>query len=236
MYQSTGTQKSIVIVEDEPDILEVLSYNRRREGFDVATSDDGEKGLKLIQDTKPDLVLLDLMLPNMDGLDICRTMKSDQTTTHIPIIMVTAKSEESDLVLGLGLGADDYVIKPFSPKELVARVKVVLRRGLAAQQSEHNERIEVDGLTLEPDKHKVTLNGEVIKFTATEFRLLHYLACHPGRVFTRAQLLAKAAGDVVVLVDRNVDVHIRSIRKKVDPLQTFVETIRGVGYRFKEIV
>ena len=235
MYQSTGTQKSIVIVEDEPDILEVLSYNLRREGFYVSTSDDGAEGLKLIQDTKPDLVLLDLMLPNIDGLDICRTMKSDQTTTHIPIIMVTAKSEESDVVLGLGLGADDYVIKPFSPKELVARVKVVLRRGLAAQQSEYNERIEVDGLILEPDKHKVTLNSEVIKFTATEFRLLHYLACHPGRVFTRAQLLAKAAGDDVVLVDRNIDVHIRSIRKKVDPSQTFIETIRGAGYRFKEI-
>jgi len=235
MVHSKGPGKSIVVVEDEPDILEVLSYNLRREGFDVETSDDGEKGLKLIQRNKPDLVLLDLMLPGMDGLDVCRTIKNDPSTAYIPIIMVTAKGEESDLVLGLGIGADDYVTKPFSPKELVARVKAVLRRGHVDQQTANKERIEIDGLVLEADKHKVSLNGEVVKFTATEFRLLHYLASNPGRVFSREQLLTQASGDGVVLVDRNIDVHIRSIRKKVDPTQTFVETIRGVGYRFKEI-
>jgi len=235
MVQPTSPGKSIVVVEDEPDILEVLSYNLRREGFEVATSDDGEKGLKLIQGNRPDLVLLDLMLPGMDGLDICRSLKSDPTTGHIPIIMVTAKDEESDLVLGLGLGADDYVTKPFSPKELVARVKAVLRRGHPDQQTTNKERIEIDGLVLEADKHKVSLNGEVVKFTATEFRLLHYLASNPGRVFSREQLIIQASGDGVVLVDRNIDVHVRAIRKKVDPTQYFVETIRGVGYRFKEI-
>ena len=149
--------------------------------------------------------------------------------------MVTAKSEESDLVLGLGIGADDYVTKPFSPKELVARVKAVLRRGQSGQQDDSKEPVKIDGLSLEPDKHKVVLDDEVIKFTPTEFRLLHYLARNPGRVFTRAQLLEKVSGDGVVLVERNVDVHIRSIRKKVDPMQTFIETIRGVGYRFKEL-
>jgi len=235
MDQSKGPRKSIVVVEDEPDILEVLSYNLRREGFDVDTSDDGENGLKLIKKKRPDLVLLDLMLPRMDGLDICRAIKNDPNTETIPIIMVTAKGEESDLVLGLGIGADDYITKPFSPRELVARVKAVLRRRQVDEQVLNNERIEIDGLVLEVDKHKVTLNGEVVKFTATEFRLLHYLASNPGRVFSREQLLTRASGDGVVLVDRNIDVHIRSIRKKVDPTQSFVETIRGVGYRFKEI-
>ncbi len=230
-----GPQQSVVVVEDEPDILEVLSYNLRREGFEVETSNDGEEGLKLIQQHRPDLVLLDLMLPNMDGLDICRTIKSDQNTGHIPVIMVTAKSAESDLVLGLGIGADDYVTKPFSPKELVARVKAVLRRGRVDEQIDTKTRIDIDGLVLEADKHKVVLNGEEVKLTPTEFRLLHFLASNPGRVFTRKQLLPKAFGEGVVVVDRNVDVHIRSIRKKVDPKQAFVETIRGVGYRFKEI-
>lgn len=233
--QSNAIRKSIVVVEDEPDILEVLSYNLRREGFEVATSDDGEKGLSLIRKRKPDLVLLDLMLPKMDGLDVCRTLKNDPSTGHIPIIMVTARGEESDLVLGLEIGADDYVTKPFSPKELVARVKAVLRRDQIDQQSVGKEQIEVDGLSLDADKHKVMLNGEAVKFTATEFWLLHYLASHPGRVFSREQLLTQASGDGVVVVDRNIDVHIRSIRKKVDPSQTFVEIIRGVGYRFKEI-
>jgi two-component system phosphate regulon response regulator PhoB len=227
------SQKQIVVVEDEPDILEVLSYNLVREGFDVSTSLDGAQGLELICKKVPDLVLLDLMLPGMDGLDICRQLKTDAATRHIPIIMVTAKGEESDVVLGLGIGADDYISKPFSPKELVARVKAVLRRGAITDQGGLIQHIEIDGLIVDPNKHSVTLHHQTIDLTATEFRLLYYLASHPGRVFSREQLLNQSSGDEAIVIDRNIDVHIRAIRKKLDG-HHFIETIRGVGYRFKE--
>ncbi len=229
------SHKKIVVVEDEPDILEVLSYNLKREGFEVATSLDGAKGLDLIQQKMPDLVLLDLMLPGMDGLDICRHLKSNSRTQHIPIIMVTAKGEESDVVLGLGIGADDYVAKPFSPKELVSRIKAVLRRAATSEPLTQKEYIVVDELVIDASKYKVLLNDNEIKLTATEFRLLHYLASHPGRVFSREQLLNHTFGNDAEVVDRNVDVHIRAIRKKIGDDPYFVETIRGVGYRFKEL-
>ncbi|MEH6626505.1 MAG: response regulator [Motiliproteus sp.] len=229
------SHKKIVVVEDEPDILEVLSYNLKREGFEVTTSLDGAKGLDLIQQKMPDLVLLDLMLPGMDGLDICRHLKSNSRTQHIPIIMVTAKGEESDVVLGLGIGADDYVAKPFSPKELVSRIKAVLRRAATSEPLTQKEYIVVDGLVIDASKYKVLLSDNEIKLTATEFRLLHYLASHPGRVFSREQLLNHTFGNDAVVVDRNVDVHIRAIRKKIGDDQYFVETIRGVGYRFKDL-
>lgn len=229
------SHKQIVVVEDEPDILEVLSYNLKREGFEVETSLDGAKGLDLIQQKLPDLVLLDLMLPGMDGLDICRHLKSNGRTQHIPIIMVTAKGEESDVVLGLGIGADDYIAKPFSPKELIARVKAVLRRGAKSESLTQKDRIVVDGLMVDASKYKVLLDESEIKLTATEFRLLHYLASHPGQVFSREQLLDRAFGNDVVVVDRNIDVHIRAIRKKIGDGQYFIETIRGVGYRFKDL-
>lgn len=227
------SQKQIVVVEDEPDILEVLSYNLKREGFDVSTSLDGAQGLELIRKKNPDLVLLDLMLPGMDGLDICRQLKSNTATRHIPVIMVTAKGEESDVVLGLGIGADDYIAKPFSPKELVARVKAVLRRGSGNQQTGQKQRIEIDRLIIDNSKHSVTLDDRAINLTATEFRLLYFLASHAGRVFSREQLLNQSLGDDSIVIDRNIDVHIRSIRKKLIDYQ-FIETIRGVGYRFKE--
>ena len=224
----------LVIVEDEPDILEVLSYNLKREGFEVSTALDGSIGLNLIKQTLPDLVLLDLMLPGMDGLDICRHLKSNSHTQRIPIIMVTAKGEESDVVLGLGIGADDYIAKPFSPKELIARVKAVLRRAASSELPSKKARFTVDGLVIDADKHKVSLDDNDIKFTATEFRLFFYLASHPGQVFSREQLLDHGFGNDVVVIDRNIDVHIRAIRKKLDGDQDYIETIRGVGYRFKD--
>lgn len=215
--------------------MDVLSYNLKREGYGVATAQDGAKGLELIQSKKPDLVLLDLMLPGMDGLDICRHLKNNDCTKAIPVIMLTAKGEESDIVLGLGIGADDYITKPFSPKELIARVKAVLRRIEHADDAIQDKVIEVDQLSIDLNKHKLTLDGIEVKLTATEFRLLYYLASNPGRVFSREQLLDQAFGSDVVVVDRNIDVHIRGIRKKIDPNQSYIETIRGVGYRFRDL-
>jgi len=224
--------KTIVVIEDEPDILEVLCYNLNREGYNVRSCMDGAEGLDTVIQTKPDLVLLDLMLPSMDGLEICRQLKNAKITSDIPIIIVSAKGEESDVVLGLGLGADDYVAKPFSPRELIARVKAVMRR-TSSESYDEPERIEYYGLVIDLDKFKVTVDGNEIKLTATEFRLLHQFANHPGRVFTRDQLLDHAFRSDAVVVDRNIDVHIRAIRRKIGSKE-FIETIRGVGYRLKE--
>ena len=229
------SKKQIIVVEDEPDILDVLNYNLQREGFEVRTCENGADSLELIFRVMPDLILLDLMLPGMEGLEVCRQLKSDNRSTHIPIIMVTAKGEESDIVLGLGLGADDYIVKPFSPKELIARVKAVLRRVVGESDLKVKQVITIDELLLDANKHKVTLGKKEAKLTATEFRLLHYLACNPGRVFSREQLLDQAFRNDVVVVDRNIDVHVRAIRKKIDPDQHYLETIRGVGYRFRDV-
>lgn len=228
------SKKKIVIIEDEPDILEVLSYNLKREGFEVFSATNGAIGLSLVNKELPDLILLDLMLPGMDGIEICSTIKNDPATQNTLIIMVTAKGEESDIVLGLGVGADDYIAKPFSPKELVARVKAVLRRGLIVESAPQHEKVEVGGLSIDTSKYEVSVAGREIRLTATEFRLLHYLACNPGRVFSREQLLSRAMGDDVVVVDRNIDVHIRGIRKKMEIDPPLIETIRGVGYRLRD--
>ncbi|MBL4679491.1 MAG: response regulator [Pseudomonadales bacterium] len=221
---------TIVIVEDEPDIQDILRYNLERESFEVSSSFDGAIGLKLIQQKQPDLVLLDLMLPGIDGLEICRALKNDVRTSSIPIIMLTAKGEESDIVLGLGIGADDYVLKPFRPKELIARVKAVLRRN--SIKAIRKDIILRDFLEIDTKKHKISLDKQEIKVTATEFKLIHKLASSPGQVFSREQLLDCVHGIDVVVVDRNIDVHIRSIRKKIG--EDYIETIRGVGYRFKD--
>lgn len=225
----------IVVIEDEADIREVIEHNLLREGFEASASADGEKGLRLVQKESPDLVLLDLMLPGMDGLDVCRELKADSRTQAIPVIMVTAKGEESDIVLGLGIGADDYVTKPFSPKELIARVKAVLRRGPMSQEGDGREKITRGDVVIDLGRHEVLIEGQPAVFTATELRLLHFLASHPGRVFTRSRLLSKVFGDDSFVIDRNIDVHIRSIRKKLGAHRDLIETIRGVGYRFQDI-
>ena len=223
---------TIVIVEDEPDILEILKYNLERENFNTLTSLDGSLGLKLIQNELPSLVILDLMLPSIDGLEICQRLKEQTSTASIPIIMLTAKGEESDIILGLGLGADDYITKPFSPRELVARVKATLRRGPLNIKANDADLIRVGELQINILKHQVTFDNQDIKVTATEFRLLSKLAASPGQVFSRNQILDDVLGNDVIVVDRNIDVHVRSIRKKIGEKQ--IETIRGVGYRFKE--
>ena len=227
-------REKIILIEDEADILEVIQYNLTREGYKVLTSKDGEQGLAKVRKEAPDLVLLDLMLPGLDGLEVCKKLKEDPVTRPIPIVMVTAKGEESDIVLGLGIGADDYVVKPFSPKELLARVKAVLRRGPLKEERGGGERIVRPGLVIDASRHEVRVDGKAVDFTATELRLLHFLASHPGRVFTRDHLLSRVIGEDAVVVDRNIDVHIRAIRQKIGEHREFIDTIRGVGYRFRD--
>ena len=222
----------IAVIEDEADILEVIEYSLSKEGFRVCTALDGEEGLGLVKKEVPDLVVLDLMLPGIDGIEICRKLKSDSATRSISIIMVTAKGEESDIVLGLGIGADDYVVKPFSPRELTARVKSVLRRG--GLQEEVGAVIKRDRLVLDINRHEVRLEGKKIVLTAMEFKLLHFLASHPGRVFTRESLLTHVSSEDTFIIDRNIDVHIRSIRKKLEKHRDLIETINRVGYRFRD--
>ena len=222
----------IAVIEDEVDILEVINYNLSKEGFDVCSALDGEEGLALIKKEVPDLVLLDLMLPGLDGIEICRKLKTDYSTRSIPIIMVTAKGEESDIVLGLGMGADDYMVKPFRPRELIARIRSVLRRGDFIEEGEG--LVSIDELVIDINRHEVKLEGKKIVLTAMEFKLLHFLASHPGQVFTRENLLNHISSDDTFIIDRNIDVHIRSIRKKLNKHRELIETIHRVGYRFRD--
>ncbi len=224
----------ILVVEDEPDIREVLEYNLAREGFRVIACGDGAEGVDAARREAPALILLDLMLPGIDGVEACRLLKQDPITTDIPVIMVTAKSEESDVVLGLGVGADDYIAKPFSPKELVARVRAVMRRGPTRTESLKGERLVFPGLTVDLGRHQVVVDGEELEFTATELRLLHFLASHPGRVFSRAHLVSRVIGENAVVIERNIDVHVRAIRKKLGDQAGRISTVRRVGYRFLE--
>lgn len=225
-------KSKIVVIEDEVDILEVINYNLSKEGFDVCSALDGEEGLALIKKEVPDLVLLDLMLPGLDGIEICRKLKTDYSTRSIPIIMVTAKGEESDIVLGLGMGADDYMVKPFRPRELIARIRSVLRRGDFIEEGEG--LVSIDELVIDINRHEVKLEGKKIVLTAMEFKLLHFLASHPGQVFTRENLLNHVSSDDTFIIDRNIDVHIRSIRKKLNKHRELIETIHRVGYRFRD--
>jgi two-component system phosphate regulon response regulator PhoB len=227
--------RTIVVIEDDLDIREVLVYNLEREGFHVVTAADGEKGLAAVRQAAPDLVLLDLLLPGFDGIEVCRRLKMDPGTHDVPIIMVTAKGDEADVVVGLGVGADDYVTKPFSPRELIARVRAVLRRSpLGAEGPAVTDRLSFPGLVIDAVRHEVRVHDDVVPFTATEFRLLHSLASQPGRVFTRDQLINRIIGEGRTVVDRNIDVHVRGVRRKLGDLQHMVQTIRGVGYRFDD--
>lgn len=229
------SKETIVVVEDEVDIREVLIYNLEREGYKVFGEPDGKRGLEIIREKAPDLVLLDLMLPGLDGLQICRSLKADSETSSIPIVMVTARGEESDIVLGLELGADDYIAKPFSPRELMARVRAVLRRRTSSPIDSAGMCIDREGVVIDPRRHEVVVDGVSVSFTATEFKLIHFLAHHPGWVFTRDHLLSKVVGQENFIVDRNIDVHIQAVRKKLGPHRDLIETIRGIGYRFKNI-
>lgn len=221
----------IVIVEDEADISEALTYTFRHEGYKVWSEVDGRRGIDLVREKAPDVVLLDVMLPGADGMEVCRQIKSDPVTKGTCIIMITAKSDESDVLLGLGFGADDYVTKPFNTRELVARVRAVLRRG-RLREDETQDVVRAGEIVVDSLRHEVRAAGERVQLTATEFRLLRFLAANPGRVFTRDQLLNQIIGDNAVVIDRNIDVHVRAIRRKLGTTREHIETIRGVGYRF----
>jgi len=222
----------ILVIDDEKDLIELVRYNLEKEGFQVKSAQNGERGLAAAMQELPDIILVDLMLPGIDGLEVCRSLRNHSRTARIPVIMLTAKSEESDRVLGLELGADDYVTKPFSPRELIARIKAVLRRTSTPQAP--SDVIRRGGLIIDLMRREVTCGGEPILLTATEFRLLQFLADHPGRVFSRSQLIAGALGRDVSVVDRTVDVHITGLRKKIGACGEWIETVRGFGYRFRE--
>lgn len=224
----------ILVIEDEADLREVMAYNLRREGYKVATAPDGVEGIRGAKENKPDLILLDLMLPDLDGLEVCRRVRQDADLYKTPIIMVTAKGEETDLIVGLGVGADDYVRKPFSVKELIARVGAVLRRGSHTGDEDALRRLRRGPIEIDPGRHEVTVDGESTRLTATEFRLLHFLAKRPGHVYERETLLRRVLGDDAFHVERNIDVHVRSIRKKLGERRDMIETVRGVGYKFRD--
>ena len=225
----------ILVIEDEPDILEVIQYNIEREGHKVIACRDGEQGLSRIRTENPDLVILDLMLPGMDGNEVCQQVKADSVTRAIPIIMLTAKSEESDVVLGLGLGADDYITKPFSPRELMARISVTLRRNQGRSEVADGARTLRRGfLTVDLDRYEARVADQLLELTPTEMRLLHFLATHPGRVFPRSHLLSRVIGEDAIVTDRNIDVHVRALRQKLGDHAAVIQTVRGVSYRFSE--
>jgi phosphate regulon transcriptional regulator PhoB len=222
----------VLVVDDEKDIIELVSYNLEKEGFKVVSATAGEKALELVSSEAPKIIILDLMLPGIDGLDVCRELKRSDQTSSIPIIMLTAKGEESDIVIGLELGADDYITKPFSPRVLVARVKAVLRR--KESKKEEEDMIRINQLSIDLVRHQVTYRGKTLTLTSTEFNLLIVLAQNRGRVFTRDQILDKAWKEESFVVDRTVDVHVRRLRQKLGQASQFIETVRGVGYRFKD--
>ena len=215
----------ILCIEDEIDIQEIIAYNLGKSGYAVTLADDGVKGLELAQTQLPDLVLLDIMLPGLNGMQVCERLKADPKTQSIPIIMLSARSEEADVISGLSSGADDYITKPFSQAELLARIKVALRR------RQPTNTLSVGSLSLNIDAYSCSLNGQTLKLTTTEFKLLHILMAQPGRAFSREQLILSALGEASDIVDRNVDVHIRSVRKQLGSSASAIETVRGVGYR-----
>ncbi len=225
--------EKILIVEDEEDVMELIRYNLSKERFNCETACDGGQALEKAQATLPDLVLLDLMLPEVDGLEVCKKLKNSTETEHIPIIMVTAKSDETDIVTGLELGADDYIAKPFSPKVLIARVRAVLRRK-NTEVPEESSIIRVHDIQIDPGRHKVLVKDEAIELTSTEFGLLHFLAARPGWVFTRYQIVDGVHGSDYPVTDRSVDVQVVGLRKKLGSAGKNIETVRGIGYRFKE--
>jgi phosphate regulon transcriptional regulator PhoB len=226
--------KRVLLIEDDRDIVELVRYNLEREGFQVSAATDGATGLAQVRKTSPDILLLDLMLPTLSGLDICKEIRRDQTHNRLPILMLTARGEEADRVVGLEMGADDYVTKPFSPRELVARVKALLRR--AEPPEEMARVVETRGLMIDPSSYRVTHDNQPVTLSTLEFRLLYYLATRPNRVFTRDQLLDAVWGTERFVTPRSVDVYIRRLREKVETdadHPAFLKTVRGAGYLFE---
>jgi two-component system, OmpR family, alkaline phosphatase synthesis response regulator PhoP len=227
------SKEKILVIDDEEDILELVRYNLAKEGYRVACVTSGEQALREVKEGAPDLILLDLMLPGLDGLDACRRLKSDPVTSIIPIIMLTAKGEDADIVTGLELGAEDYVTKPFSPRVLLARLKACLRRK-RQEETDETAILRVGDLTINPSRHEVLVKDKPAGLTATEFRILYFLARRSGWVFSRDQIIKAVKGDDYPVTERSVDVQIAGLRKKLGSSGNSVETVRGVGYRLKE--
>lgn len=225
-------QPRVLIIEDERQLTDVLKYNLEREGYEVTISHEGYEGLRKAQMHLPDLIILDLMLPGVDGLQICRELRSGERTRKVPIVILTAKSEETDQIVGFSMGADDYVTKPFSPKVLLQRIKALMRR--VDSTAETLNTVEHLGVRIDRVRHRVSVDGRELDLTPTEFRLLECMLRQPGRAFTRPQLMDVAIGEGAVVLERTIDVHIKTLRKKLDQPTELIETVRGVGYRFRE--
>ena len=228
-------KEKILVVDDEEDILELVRYNLEREGFRVTCAESGEKAMARTRQETPDLIVLDLMLPGIDGLEVARRLKQNQKTAGLPVVMLTAKGEEADIVTGLELGADDYITKPFSPRVLIARIKAVLRR--QSREAQDPDRIlNIGNLIIDPRRRAVSADDRYIDLTYSEFQILLFLAARPGWVFTRSQIVDAVRGENYPVTDRSVDVQIAGLRKKLGEYSAYIETVRGVGYRFKEDV
>ena len=225
----TGSGRNILIIEDETDVADLLLLNLRKAGFRVSIAGDGGSGLQKARDDRPDFIILDLMLPKMSGLEVCRILKSDAATARMPILMLTAKAEEIDRIVGLEFGADDYVTKPFSPREVVLRIRAILRRGEKA-----DERLSAGPIAIDPARHEVRVNGRQVHLTSIEFKLLQRLMQRRGRVQDRDRLLNEVWGYETVIDTRTVDTHVRRLREKLGKAGDAVETVRGFGYRLRE--
>ena len=228
-----GGEPVILVVDDEEDLLELVRFNLVREGYAVNCVATGEEAVKVVRLSPPDLVVLDLMLPGIDGLEVCRRLKADPRTRDVPIVMLTAKGEERDVITGLERGADDYITKPFSPRVLSARVKALLRRREADRHADEEATLEVHELVIHPGRHEVRLAGKTVELTYTEFALLHFLARRPGWAYTRSQIVDAVKGEDYPVTERSVDVQVAGLRKKLGDHAGYVETVRGIGYRFR---
>jgi len=223
-------KQTILVVDDEQDLLDLIEYNLKKEGFTVLTSDSGEKGIELAGRMKPDLILLDIMMPGMDGIEVCRKIKSDPETQAIPVVFLTARGDEKSEITGLDLGADDYLFKPISTSKLLSRIKAILRRSQAGQKKE--TILKINNLTINRGKYVVSIGTKEMHLPKKEFELLYFLASRRGKVLDRQSLLNEVWGNNIYVIDRTVDVHIRKIREKIG--EEYIETVKGVGYRFKE--
>jgi two-component system phosphate regulon response regulator PhoB len=225
----TGSSRKILIIEDESDVADLLTLNLRKAGYKVATAADGTSGLQKARDDRPDFIILDLMLPKMSGLEVCRILKGDAATSQTPILMLTAKAEEVDRIVGLEFGADDYVTKPFSPREVMLRIRAVLRRG-----EKPEETLRAGSISIDPARHQVRVNGKLVHLTSLEFKLLRTLMQRRGRVQDRDRLLNEVWGYESVIDTRTVDTHVRRLREKLGKAGDAIETVRGFGYRLRE--
>jgi phosphate regulon transcriptional regulator PhoB len=231
------TKKQIIVADDEKDILELVSFNLEQEGFSVLKAVNGRKALEMVKADKPDLIILDLMMPEMSGMEVCRTIRNNADIADIPVIMLTAKSDQVDKILGLEIGADDYITKPFHVRELIARVRSVLRRSERRIDDEKQESLTFGGLHVDSGSYKVTVDGRTVDLSSREFKLLHFFISHPGRVYSRDQLLDRVWGDESFVEPRTVDVHISRLRAAIEPdkeIPRYILTVRGIGYKFAE--